>query len=104
MHEPKAVKSRDAQVDFNNLYAWIADRSGEARADAVTLRLDAAIARLAKRPRLGRPRYELKGAPLGFTVAPWLVLYEPLSDEVGIIVLRILDSRRDLAALMGKKS
>jgi toxin ParE1/3/4 len=78
--------------------------AARARADSVIQRLDAAIARLSKRPRLGRRRYDFKGEPLGFTVAPWLVLYEPLSNETGILVLRILDTRRDLAALLGKKS
>jgi plasmid stabilization system protein ParE len=104
MGEPKAVKSREAQADFNHLYAWIAENSGEARADAVILRLDAAMLRLAKRPGLGRRRRDFRGDPHGFTVAPWLVVYDPLPGDAGILVLRILDSRRDIAALMGKKS
>jgi toxin ParE1/3/4 len=53
---------------------------------------------------LGRRRFDFKGDPYSFTVAPWLIIYEPLPDGVGIYILRILDSRRDIAALMGKKS
>jgi toxin ParE1/3/4 len=46
----------------------------------------------------------LKGEPRSFPVGPWSIIYEPLKDSSGILVLRILDSRRDIAALMGKKS
>ncbi|MGR4865181.1 type II toxin-antitoxin system RelE/ParE family toxin [Caulobacter sp. LARHSG274] len=104
MSAPKVVKSREAQADFNRIYAWIAQDSGEARADTVLVRLDMAMLRLAKRPRLGPRRRDLRGDPHSFSVAPWLIIYEPLSDGDGILVLRILDSRRDIAALMGKKS
>jgi plasmid stabilization system protein ParE len=104
MSGPRVVKSREAQTDFNRLYAWIAQDSGEARADVVVARLDAAMRRLAKRPRLGPRRQDLQGEPHGFTVAPWLIIYRPFPDGDGVRVLRILDSRRDIAALMGKKS
>ncbi|MBC7669087.1 type II toxin-antitoxin system RelE/ParE family toxin [Caulobacter sp. DWR2-3-1b2] len=104
MGEPKVVKSREAQADFNRIYAWIAQDSGEARAEAVIMRLDAALLRLAKRPGLGRRRRDFRGDPHGLTVAPWLVVYDPLPDDAGILVLRIVDTRRDVAALLGKKS
>jgi len=104
MGEPRVVKSREAQADFNRLYAWIAEDSGEARADSVVARLDVAMRRLARHPRLGRLRQDLQGGPRSLTVAPWLIIYRPLPEDGGIRVLHIIDSRRDIAALLGRKS
>jgi toxin ParE1/3/4 len=104
MGAPTAVKSADALRDFRRIYAWIASDGGQARAEVISRRLDGVAQRLARWPRLGRRRFDFKGDPYSFTVAPWLIIYEPLPDGVGIYILRILDSRRDIAALMGKKS
>ncbi len=95
-------RSPDARRDAARLALWIGRESGVDRAQAVMDRLEAAL-RLARRPRLGRVRRDLKGEPRSFPVGPWSI-YEPLKDSSGILVLRILDSRRDIAALMGKKS
>ena len=104
MKASKVVRSKRAQADFRRLYAWIAIDSGHARAAAVLARIDRSIERLALRPRIGRARKDYDGEPHAFTVAPWLIVYEILPEHSGIHVLRILDSRRDIAALMGKKS
>ncbi|PVM90743.1 type II toxin-antitoxin system RelE/ParE family toxin [Caulobacter endophyticus] len=104
MSAPIVVHSREAQRDFRRLYAWIAHDGGKARARRVLGRLDHAIEKLARRPRLGPVRSDFDGQPRSFSVPPWLIVYEPLSDGAGIQVLRILDSRQDIAALMGKKS
>lgn len=104
MGAPTAVKSADAQQDFSRIYAWIASDSGDARAEVVLGRLDDAAQRLAKRPRLGRRRLDFEGDPYSFSVPPWLIVYDPLPDGNGIFVLRILYGRRDIAALLGKKS
>jgi plasmid stabilization system protein ParE len=100
----KIDRSPDARRDAARLALWIGRESGVDRAQAVMDRLEAALMRLARRPRLGRVRRDLKGEPRSFPVGPWSVIYEPLKDSGGILVLRILDSRRDIAALMGKKS
>jgi toxin ParE1/3/4 len=99
-----AVKSPEALRDFRRIYAWIASNSGEARAEAVLRRLDEAAGRLARRPRLGRRRMDFKGDPYSFSVPPWLIVYDPLPDGNGIYILRILDNRRNVAALLGKKT
>jgi len=104
MAAPTAVKSADALRDFRRIYAWIALDSGDARAQVILRRLDEAAIRLARRPRLGRRRLDFKGDPYSFSVPPWLIVYEPLAGDGGILILRILESRRDIAALMGKKS
>jgi plasmid stabilization system protein ParE len=104
MSAPKVVRSLHAQDDVRRIFAWIAFDDGVDRASAVLERFDRVIERLAARPRLGRVRTEFKGDPCGFPVSPWLILYRPLPDGDGVRILRILDTRRDLAALLGKKS
>lgn len=104
MGSPTAVKSADALRDFRRIYAWIAADSGVARAEAVLRRLNEVVQRLAKRPRLGRRRFDFQDDPYSFSAPPWVIVYEPLPDSGGILILRILDNRRDIAALLGKKT
>ena len=104
MVAPTVVRSRKAAVDAEDVFIWIARRDGEVRARDAIFRIERALERLAARPRLGRVRTDFKNEPRSFSIPPWLVVYQPLAEERGILVLRILDSRRDIAALMGKKS
>jgi plasmid stabilization system protein ParE len=92
-----------ARTDIVRLLLWIALDSGEKQAQAVVDRINATIARLARRPRLGRVEQIFRGNPLVFTVYPWKIVYEPLPEGNGVNVLRILDTRQDIAALLGKK-
>ena len=98
------VRSAKARKDIRELYVWIVEDSGLERAEQVIARIEATVQRLAKRPLSGRSRPDLEGEPRSFSVAPWLIVYEPLKDGTGIHLLRIIDSRRDVAALLGKKS
>ncbi|MDI1365362.1 MAG: type II toxin-antitoxin system RelE/ParE family toxin [bacterium] len=98
------VKSASAQRDFRRIYAWIALDGGPRRAERALRRLDKTIERLARRPLLGPLLTGVPGQPRGFSVRPWKIIYRPLPDGAGVLVLRILDSRRDIAALLGQKS
>ena len=100
----KVEFSADAQTDVARLALWIGLDAGEVRAQAVIDRIDATLARLARRPRLGRVELNFEGEPRVFSVYPWKIVYEPLPETDGIHVLRILDSRQDLSALLGKKT
>ena len=104
MPEPTIERSSEARRDVKLLALWIGRQSGVAQARAVSERLEAALRRLGRRPNLGRIRHDFHGDPRSFSVAPWLIIYRPLPDGDGIRLLRILDSRRDVAALLGKKS
>lgn len=100
-----AVKfSIKARNDVVQLALWIARNDGETRAKAVVDRIDATLERLARRPHLGRQDMNTPGEPCVFSVRPWKIIYRPLPDGAGVLVLRILDSRRDVAALLGQKS
>ena len=98
------VRSANARKDVRDLYVWIVEYSGLERAELIIARIERAVHRLARRPLSGRPRPDLKGEPRSFPVPPWLIVYEPLEDRAGIHLLRIIDNRRDVAALLGKKS
>jgi toxin ParE1/3/4 len=90
-----------AKEDLKSIEAYIAEHDGEARADKVIERIDKTIDALAFMPGIGSRRSYLEPEDRAFAVAPWTIFYRPLAD--GIRVLRIIDGRRDLAALFGKK-
>jgi plasmid stabilization system protein ParE len=96
--------SAKARYDVVRLALWIAMNGGEARAQEQVDRIGMTLQRLARRPRLGWQDTGTPGEPRVFSVRPWKIVYRPLSDEGGIRVLRILDSRQNLAALLGKKT
>ena len=104
MGAPRVVKSAAALRDFQRIYAWIASDGGPSRAKAHLARLDRAAERLARRPLLGPPRSEAQGDLRGFSVRPWTIIYRPLPNGAGVHVIRIFDSRQDIAALLGKKT
>jgi toxin ParE1/3/4 len=103
MSAPTVVKSAAALRDFRRIYAWIALDGGPVRAEKNLARLDRASERLARRPLLGPPRPEVPGDLRGFSVHPWVIIYRPLPDRAGVHALRILDSRQNSSALLGKK-
>jgi toxin ParE1/3/4 len=104
MASPTVVRSAKVRRDIRYLYTWIVEDSGVSRAEMIVERFEIALRRLARRPLMGRLRPDFEGAPRSFPVGPWLIVYEPLQDGSGILLLRIIDNRRDVAALLGKKS
>jgi plasmid stabilization system protein ParE len=104
MGAPTVVKSAAALRDFRRIYGWIALDGGPERAKKNLARLDLATEKLARRPLLGPPRLEAPGDIRGFSVYPWVVIYRPLPNKGGVHVLRILDGRQDISALLGKKT
>ncbi|MCC7266242.1 MAG: type II toxin-antitoxin system RelE/ParE family toxin [Caulobacteraceae bacterium] len=101
MGSPRIVLSRDAGRDLDQLGDWIATDVGELRAAAILRRIGLAIERIAALPGMGRVRRELEGAPRSFAVSPWIILYEPLPSGDGVLILRVVDGRRDLSDLGG---
>jgi len=96
MAHPRIAFALDAARDLDLLFDWIAQDAGEGRAEAVLLRIHGAIETLAGMPNMGRIRHDLAGEPQSFAVFPWLVLYRPLSASDGVMVLRVIDGRRDV--------
>ena len=104
MSTPTVVRSAEARKDVRDLYLWIVEDGGIERAEVAIALIEARLRRLAERPLLGRSRPDLEGDPRSSSVPPWVIIYEPLESRAGVHVLRILDSRRNIAALLGKKT
>jgi toxin ParE1/3/4 len=89
------VLSPRASADLVEIADHIASESGERQADMVVSRISRTLRSLAYMPAAGRLRPDLRGSPRSFAVRPWIVLYRP-QQAGGIIVIRIIDGRRDL--------
>ena len=96
MSSPKVVITLAAERDLDVLFDWIAKDSGPDRAEAVLRRIQRTIDQLAALPRIGRVRTDLDGTPRTFAVWPWIVIYEPLPADDGVVIWRVLDGRRDI--------
>lgn len=94
----RIVLSRQAELDLDRLFEWISRDSSIERAEAIFRRIDETLDLIAAMPRIGRIRRDLDGEPRTFALWPWVIIYEPRSAAEGVIVWRILDGRRDLAA------
>ena len=99
----RLVVTAAARADLLRIFDWISVYSGEERAVAVMRRLNASFQRLASFPNIGPATPNLGGAERRHGVRPWTIFYRPLNDG-GVEILRVFDSRRDIAALMGQKS
>jgi toxin ParE1/3/4 len=95
--------SDEAKHDLRSIEAYIAEHDGEMRAAAVRSRLDQVMRRLAFMPGIGGRRSYLKPKQRAFPVSPWTIYYEALPDGIGVRIVRIIDGRRDLPAIFGKK-
>jgi len=95
MASARIVRTIQADRDLDSLFDWIAGDSGVDRAEAVLRRIEDTLSHLADMPGIGRVRPDLDGSPRAFSLWPWLVIYEGLEREKGIIVWRIVDGRRN---------
>lgn len=94
------VLSSEADQDLVELFSLVAADCGVDRAEMILRRIEATIAALADWPGIGRLRHDLDGAPRGFAVPPWLIIYEAQPHDCGIYVWRIIDGRRDLTGII----
>ena len=95
--------ARRAAEDLLEIKSFIAARDGEVRAEGVAARIMRTLNRLAFMPSAGRVRPDLLGSPHTFLVQSWRVFYRPRTQLDGILVIRIIDTRRDLDAILRKK-
>jgi plasmid stabilization system protein ParE len=82
-----------AQLDLEEIRAYIAQRSPDA-ADRVLQRLLDAIERLTRTPGIGHVRPELDDSLRVWTVQPYLIIYRPDTDPLQVI--RVVSGYRDL--------
>lgn len=91
------TRSRTSGFDLDDIFAQVAQDTGLNTAVAQLTRLEAALDRLAIFPGLGRERRDLGSAIFTLPERPWVIIYDFVEGDVE--VLRIVDGRRDLAAL-----
>lgn len=94
------VLSPEALRDLSELQFFLTERESAERSLTVLARLHRAINSLAEYPGIGRRRDDLVGSPLCFPVSSWLIFYTVRPDRTGIEIVRVLDMRRDINALL----
>jgi plasmid stabilization system protein ParE len=99
----RIIVSAEARADLLGLERYIAEQDGQLRAELILGRIEETIRTLSFMPGLGRPRAFLNRGTRAFPLPPWLIVYAPLPDLDGIRVVRVVDGRRDLGAVLGRK-
>lgn len=91
-----------AEVDYLNIWFWIAEASGNMdSADGILHRFDAALQMLSDHPRAGTERPEVFPGVRAWPVADYLLFYFPLGD--GVKLVRVLHGSRDVPRAFGKQ-
>jgi toxin ParE1/3/4 len=88
--------------DLRSIWTWVAEDAGEILADRLIDSLVVATDQLVDLPQLGtaRPRH---GEGLRcLVVRPYLIFYR--NDVSGVMIVRVIDGRRDLEALFDNEN
>lgn len=96
----RIVRTPLAKIDIFEIWDYIARENSPMIADAMLARITGALEVLASAPMIGRKRTDLRGTPRSFPVRPYTVIYEPLPENDGILVWRVLHGARDLKRLV----
>lgn len=83
-----------SRLDLIATYNYIADESGERRAERYLRRLNDAIGYLADQPLMGRARPELAEGIRSFPCDQHVLFYRPIED--GIELVRVVHAKLDL--------
>ena len=91
----RIVRRPRARQDLIEIWRYIADDSGEPRADRYLRRLNDVISYLAQQPLMGRKRPEIREEGIrNFAAESHVVFYMALED--GIEVVRVIHGSQDL--------
>lgn len=90
---PRFIRTRRARQDLIDIWGYVAPNN-PAAADALLDRIDEKCALLARNPRLGAERSDIRPGLRYFVVGEHLILYRSIED--GIEVVRVVHGRRDL--------
>ena len=89
-----------ADADLEEIWLYVAEQSGAARADALEDQLHSAMVRLGEMPGMGHLRTDLADEALRFwAVHRFLIIYRPETRPLQI--LRVLHGARDVRAILG---
>jgi plasmid stabilization system protein ParE len=95
----RVTLSRPASNDLDAIWDYLAGEASEAIADFVIARLFEAMDRTAEAPFMYR-RTEFPGRPRRLNVFDYAIFYEPGDPGEGIVVWRVVHSRRSLSRLI----
>ena len=90
----RIVRRPRARQDLVGIWHYIADESGEARADKYLRRLNDVISYLAQQPLMGRARPEIEQGIRSFPAESHVFFYLALTD--GIELARVLHGSQDV--------
>jgi plasmid stabilization system protein ParE len=96
---PQILRTPEAHRDLLDIWAYIA-REMRLRSRTRCCHASTERWRFSRRAKIGRERPEFSGTPRSFVVRPYVVFYEPLSEDNGIVVWRIIHGARDLQRLI----
>ena len=92
-------RAPDADNDLEDIWYHITiESSSAAAADRVIDHIVERFLLLARHPRLGRRRDELRAGLRSFPVSPYLIIYRIVNGD--ILILRVLHGRRDIGAIL----
>ena len=83
-----------ANLDLYEIWEYVALRS-PASADKLLRRIYDAFDLLAQNPRMGKEQYHLAPNLRSLSVKPYIIFYEPLPDQEGVEIVRVLHQRQD---------
>lgn len=101
----RVLLSEDAERDIEDIYDFVADRDGVARADGLLVALEAVCESLAELPERGNIPKEL--ASIGIDefretrYKPYRIIYR--IDGGQVIVYGVFDGRRDMQSLLQRR-
>jgi plasmid stabilization system protein ParE len=96
------ILSAEAVGDLLELRVFLTEREGEERALTIIARLHRIMTALSEYP--GRQRGDLEGSPYSHPVQSWMIFYRPTTDRTAIEIVRVIDGRRDIRAMLGPQA
>ena len=96
----RVVLSDPATADLDGAWDYLAREASPEVADFVIALLYEAMYRAAEAPFLHRVRSEYTNAPRRINVFNYAVFYDPIPEEGGIFVWRVIHAARDLPRLI----
>jgi plasmid stabilization system protein ParE len=94
MPPPRIVRTPEAHQYLVSIWTGIAREANPATADAFLTQFSGALEMVARAPNIGRPRPEFRGVPRSVVIRPYVVFYEPLPDDDGILIWCIIRGSR----------
>lgn len=98
----RVLRAKAVNGDLMAIFREISRNNGAAVATEQVDRIESALERLGDFPNLGREQPELRQGLRIWSASPWLVLYRLKGPDVAI--LRVVDGRRNLRAILRGKS